>query len=156
MNHARKEQFDLERIDLGELAGSLGFLLRMAQLRAFEAFFRTAGNELKPGEFTVLWVIGLNPGLRQGSIARQLKIKPAHMTKLIRRIVDAGLIEREIPPADRRSIRLSLTKAGKAFVEKHKATLRKSHLAERAALSDSEYGTIVALLRKLTWTAGGG
>jgi DNA-binding MarR family transcriptional regulator len=156
MNHARQEQFDLDRIDLGELAGSLGFLLRMAQLRAFESFFRTAGNELKPGEFTVLWVIGLNPGLRQGTIGRRLRIKPAHMTKLIRRIVEAGLVEREIPPDDRRSIRLSLTKAGRAFVEKHKATLRKSHDAERAALSDTEYKAIVALLRKVTGTWGSG
>jgi DNA-binding MarR family transcriptional regulator len=125
-------------------------------LRAFEAFFRTAGSDLKPGEFTVLWVIGLNPGLRQGTIARRLRIKPAHMTKLIRRIVDAGLVEREIPPDDRRSIRLSLTKAGKAFIERHKITLRKSHEAERAALSDQEYTTIVGLLRKVTgtWSAG--
>ena len=156
MNETRHDQFDLEQIDLGELAGSLGFLLRMAQLRAFESFFRTAGNDLKPGEFTVLWVIGLNPGLRQGTIARRLRIKPAHMTKLIRRIVEAGLVEREIPPDDRRSIRLSLTRAGKAFVEEHEATLRRSCDAERAALTDREYETIVALLRKVTGTWGGG
>ncbi|CAN5251989.1 MarR family winged helix-turn-helix transcriptional regulator [soil metagenome] len=156
MNYARHDQFDLDRVDLGELGGSLGFLLRMAQLQAFEAFFRTAGNELKPGEFTVLWVIGLNPGLRQGTIARRLRIKPAHMTKLIRRIVDAGLVEREIPPDDRRSVRLSLTRAGRAFVEKHKATLRNSQDAERVALSDQEYKAIVGLLRKVIGTWGSG
>ncbi len=150
MSHAQHRQFELERIDLGELADSLGFLLRMAQLRAFEAFFEAAGHDLKPGEFTVLRVIELNPGLPQGSIARRLRIKPAHMTKLIRRFVDAGLVEREIPPDDRRSVRLSLTKAGEAFVEKHKAGMRKAHDAERAAVNDDEYGTLVALLRKVT------
>lgn len=155
MNPAHHDQSNVDCIDLGELAGSLGFLLRMAQLRAFEAFFRTVGNDLKPGEFSILWVIGLNPGLRQGSMARRLRIKRAHMTKLIRRVVEAGLVEREVPPDDRRSIRLSLTKAGRAFVDRHKAMLRRSCDAERAALTDREYETIVGLLGKIIASGGG-
>ena len=81
---------DEDAIDFGDLTRSVGFLLRMAQLQSFDMFFaRLAKHGLKPGEFTLLWVVGLNPGLRQGSLARRLRIKPAHMTKLVQRLVAA-------------------------------------------------------------------
>ena len=86
---------DEDAIDFGDLTRSVGFLLRMAQLQSFDMFFaRLAKHGLKPGEFTLLWVVGLNPGLRQGSLARRLRIKPAHMTKLVQRLVAADLLAR--------------------------------------------------------------
>ena len=64
----------------------------------FEIFFeKLAHHGLKPGEFTMLWLIGLNPDTRQGDIARRIRIKPAHMTKLVGRAVDAGLVTRIVP-----------------------------------------------------------
>lgn len=140
-------------VELGELNASLGFLLRVAQLQIFEQFFEAmSGESLKPGEFTVLWVIGLNPGAGQGAIARRLMIKPAHMTKLIQRLVEAGHVERTVPPDDRRSVQLSLTKEGLAFVAKHKDRFLQLHEAERGSFTDTEYTRFVALLRKLIVT----
>ena len=102
-----------ETIEFGEMANSLGLMIRLAQVRLFDAFYQNlAHHGLKPGEFTVLWVIGLNPGARQGLVARKLRIKPAHMTKLIQRAVDKGLVERIVPADDRRSVRLQLTGEG--------------------------------------------
>ena len=81
-------------VKLGELSNSLGLYLRLAQVKVFKGFYDAFSNEgMKPGEFTVLRLIGLNPGLRQGLIARALMIKPAHMTKLVQRLVEAGFIE---------------------------------------------------------------
>ncbi len=140
-----------ESVDLGALTGSLGFMLRMAQLQVFDLFFqRLAAHDMKPGEFTVLWVIAENPGLRQGTIARELRIKPAHMTKLIRRMVAAGFVARTVPENDRRSVRLSLTAPGAAFVEKNRGAFLDLHAAERARLSDGETAQLLALLGKLT------
>ena len=140
-----------ETVDLGEITGSLGFLLRMAQLRAYDHFFETlAGHDLRPGEFTVLWVIGLNPGLRQGTIARTLYIKPAHMTKLVGRLVAANWVSRTIPDNDRRSVRLTLTPDGKAFVEAYREKFLNAHLAERSNLSADDATDLIALLRRYT------
>lgn len=140
-----------ERVDYGELKNSLGFLVRIAQVKIFKEFYiAMADADLKPGEFTTLWVIGLNPGYRQGTIARSLNIKPAHMTKLIDRLVRAGYIERTVPPNDRRSVRISLTIEGQEFVNSHRGRFIDLHAQERANLTDDEYIQFTALLRKFS------
>lgn len=139
-----------EEVDLGELSESIGFLLRLAQIEIYDAFYGELGDRgLKPGEFAVLTVIGLNPGLRQGTIARRLKILPAHMTKLVQRLARDGYVDRVVPPDDRRSVRLSLTGKGQAFVEDNRGALLARHAAERAPLSDDEYRMLLGLLKKL-------
>jgi len=139
-----------EPIRFGEIGSSLGFLLRLAQVRTFDAFFdQLSAHGLKPGEFTMLWVIGLNPDVRQGAIARKLRIKPAHMTKLVQRAVDAGLVERRVPDSDRRSVRLRLTRGGERFVADNRPDFLDFLKKERANLSDAEFGTLISLLQKL-------
>ncbi len=148
MNESSHYDFTDMPIELGELTGSLGFLLRLAQVKVFQSFYDTqAALGLKPGEFTVLWVIGLNPDRRQGEIAQILNIKPAHMTKLVQRMFEAGFVSREIPREDRRSVRLSLTDAGRQFVDRHKADFLEFHRFERAGLDDREFGQFVTLLQ---------
>lgn len=151
MNKVAIKLVESENIELGELASSLGFLLRLAQVKVFDAYFETLSKQnLRPGEFAVLWVIGLNPRLRQGSLAQRLDIKPAHMTKLVHRLVQAGFVTRNIPDNDRRSVRLSLTANGKAFVARHKDRILEFHAHERGNLSQSEARQLCNLLRKFT------
>lgn len=141
-----------EAVDLGALNDSLGLLIRLAQVRIYEQFFATfAGTPVRPGEFTVLWVIDLNPGVPQGALARVLAIKPAHMTKLVQRLVEAGLVAREVPEADRRSVHLTLTEAGQAHLARHRQTFVSVHAAERVGLTDAENAELLRLLGKLAF-----
>ena len=141
---------NLDAVELGELGESLGFLVRLAQLRLFDGFFaRMAAEGLKPGEFTALWCVALNPGIRQGTLARRLRIKPAHMTKLVGRMVEAGHLERQVPPEDRRTVHLLATPAGEALVERHRAAFLDLHRTERAGLTEAEVERLLPLLRKL-------
>lgn len=139
----------IQSIELGELNQSLGYLIRIAQQQVFQGFFaRLGGLDLKPGEFTVLWVIGYNPGLPQGAIARKLHIKPAHMTKLIQRLVVSGYVDRAGHSRDRRHVRLTLTDAGYKFVQKHRDAFLRNHAAEHSSLTETETGQLLALLQK--------
>ncbi len=141
-----------EAVDLGELTGSLGFLLRLAQVRIYEQFFAAfAGTTVRPGEFSVLWVIDRNPGVPQGTLARVLAIKPAHMTKLVQRQVEAGLVARETPAADRRSVHLTLTPAGRAHLARHRDAFLTVHAAERTGLTEDESAELMRLLSKLAF-----
>jgi len=150
------EHLDEEDVDLGELGSSLGFLLRISQLKAFEGFYEALKDfDFAPGEYTVLWVIALNPGLRQGTIARRLNIKPAHMTKLVQRMVTAGYVLRNIPEDDRRSVHLSLTEAGAETVARTREAFLHHRLTERGALDADEAEQLIALLRKYAGTEGG-
>ena len=97
-------------VDLDRLGTALGFLMRLAQLKIYERFFEEVGeHELKPGEFSVLWVILNNPGIRQSVLGQRLMIKRAHMTKLIRALEDQGLVSRRVPDDDRRAVEITLT-----------------------------------------------
>src|SRR5690606_11752032 len=104
------------KVDLGGLDHSLGFLMRMAQVRLYERFFAgLAEDGPTPGEFAILWVIGRNPGIRQGLLCQTLSIKPAHMTKTVRRLEMRGLLARKVPDTDRRSVMLTLTAKGSRY-----------------------------------------
>lgn len=141
-----------ETVDLGELNRSVGFMLRMTQVRAYAQFFRAfAGTEVRPGEFTVLWVLAQNPGLRQGTLARTLFIKPAHMTKLVQRLVDEGFVARTVPPEDRRAVCLTLTDAGAAHIARHQALFNSVHSPANVGLTDREYAQLLTLLGKMTF-----
>ncbi|MBB6181533.1 MarR family winged helix-turn-helix transcriptional regulator [Pseudorhizobium flavum] len=139
----------IERVKLGELSGSLGFLLRLAQLRAFEEFFSDRGPRgLKPGEFSVLWVIARNPGIRQSLLGQRLMIKRAHMTKLIRVLEDLGLVSRRTPETDRRAVELTLTAKGRQAVETSSTEFFSYEETTGEPLNDGERTQLISLLQK--------
>jgi DNA-binding MarR family transcriptional regulator len=139
----------LDQVKLGALADSVGFLLRLAQLRAFDDFFSDHGPRgLKPGEFSVLWVIARNPGIRQSVLGQRLMIKRAHMTKLIRAMEDAGFVTRRIPDRDRRAVELTLTPAGESEVANAGARFFDYEQRTGAPLDDREQAALLALLKK--------
>ncbi len=136
-------------IDFGEMGRSLGLLLRLAQVKVFDSFYEhLAHHGLKPGEFTMLCLIGLNPDTRQGVLARRLRIKPAHMTKLVSRAVKKGLVERLVPDEDRRSVFLRLTDKGWRFVEDKKPEFQNFIATESTPFDDAEFETLIKLLQK--------
>jgi len=143
-----------DEVDIGQLGASIGFLLRMAQLRTFALFHeRLAGQGLKPGEFSVLMIIDRNPGIRQGLLARRLMIKRAHMTKLVRSFEDRGLVARRIPEHDRRAVELTLTPAGSAFVAERAPLLAAYERDLPGMLGEAERRELVRLLQRFAGLA---
>src|SRR5262245_53252294 len=60
-----------EAIDYGPLAEWVGFHLRLAQTASFQAFAReTEDVDLRPGRFSILVLIGRNPGISQTVLSR--------------------------------------------------------------------------------------
>lgn len=140
---------NIDQVDVGALGGSLGFLLRLGQLKAFDDFYSENGPRgLKPGEFSVLWVIACNPGIRQSALGQRLMIKRAHMTKLIRGFEDQGLVSRAIPDSDRRAVELTLTETGSATVKTVAETFFNYEETTGAPLSKPELRQLIALLQK--------
>jgi len=138
---------------ISDLDGHLGFLLRLAHLDSFARFFSAAAlTESQLTEATLLHLLQLNPGVRQGVLARQLRIKRAHMTKIMQGLEGRGLVALSVPPEDRRSVTLTLTAAGVA----HLATLWPAVLTGEtrvpAGLTAAECARLLALLQKLIAT----
>lgn len=82
---------------------------------------RLAPHDLRLVDATVMLLIADNPLITASAIGRELDIQRANMVPLLKRIEDAGLIERT--PIDGKSQGLSLTAAGKAKMLEVRATL---------------------------------
>jgi DNA-binding MarR family transcriptional regulator len=101
-------------IDLGPLAGWVGFNLRMAQEATFQAFSRRSleiGES--PGRFATLMLISRNPGISQTELSHANGRDKSSLTPVVEDLVRRGLVERKRMDHDRRAYRLSLTAQGK-------------------------------------------
>jgi DNA-binding MarR family transcriptional regulator len=101
-------------IDLGPLAGWVGFNLRMAQEAAFQAFSRRSQDiGESPGRFATLMLIGRNPGISQTELSLANGRDKSSLTPVVEDLVRRGLVARKRMSEDRRAYRLNLTPAGK-------------------------------------------
>ncbi len=104
--------------DLANLDSQVGYMLRRAQLAVFADFVASQrGAAMRPGQFSILAVIGRNPGLSQTQVCNALGIKRANLVAAIDMLEAAGLVRRDASPTDRRSNRLHLTPAGQRSLQ---------------------------------------
>ncbi|WP_109106603.1 MarR family transcriptional regulator [Azospirillum sp. TSO35-2] len=106
-----------DAVELGLLGESVGFLLKRAQMVVFADFIRTfAERDLRPAQFSVLVIVGRNPGLKQSQVSNALNIKRTNFVPLLDSLEDRGLVKRKLAAGDRRSHALHLTAKGAALL----------------------------------------
>lgn len=138
-----------DNIDLSILEDSLGFLIRISMRKIYLHFYEEFDDTgIKPGEFSILWLIHLNPNIRQGVLAKQLMIKRAYMSNLIRAFEKNNLVKRTIPDTNRRAVELALTQPGIRFIEKHKELFFSYTGWKDTHLTKKEKNQLVTLLKK--------
>ncbi len=103
---------------LGGIEQTVGYMLRRAQLAVFADFIAgQRGPVARPGQFSVLAVIGRNPGISQSRLCAALGIKRANLVAVIDRFEAQDLVRREASTTDRRTNRLQLTGAGQRALQ---------------------------------------
>lgn len=142
----------------GELDGSVGFLLRLAQLTAFERLFaleaeRGGDMDLSLAERSILLMLAANDAPRQGELADALHLRWPLMTKLVRGLEARGLVSREVPPNDRRSVTLRLTSEAEALVERMQPRLAELDRDSLDMIDAAERAQLIHLLRKVAGLA---
>lgn len=121
-------------IDLDVLTQHLGYFLRRAQVWVFQDFIKTlAAVDLRPAQYSVLVVIGANPGLSQAELADRLAIERARLVHMLDQLQKRELTERLPSPTDRRTHALQLTREGQKLLKRAKALAAKheARLAEK-------------------------
>lgn len=121
------------RPDRGVLNGHLGYFMRRAQVWVFQDFIRTlAPIDIRPAQYSVLVVIGANPGLSQSDISDILGIERARLVRMLDRLDRRGLTLRLPSDHDRRSHALHLTREGQKLLKQAKmlAAQHEARLAE--------------------------
>src|SRR6476659_5939274 len=83
------------------------------------AFDRRAGSlGVTRAQWRVLARLSRTPGLRQIELADQLDMEAITLCRIVDRLAEAGLVERQPDPADRRAWKLMLTTKSKPLVRK--------------------------------------
>lgn len=138
-NGARR--IDADEIGLDALVGHAGYAVRRFQIWIFQDFIRTLGDvDIRPTQYSVLTVIGANPGLSQMAVAKRLGIERARLVHLLDSLEQRKLVKRVKSKADRRSHALHLTVPGEAALAKFKglAAEHERHVEDRIGKENRE------------------
>lgn len=138
-------------IDLDVLTDHLGYALRRAQVWVFQDFIRTlSAVDIRPAQYSVLVVIGANPGLSQAELADRLAIERARLVHMLDRLQRRGLTERLPSPTDRRTHALHLTKEGQKLLKRAKALAARHEARLTERLGVEARAQVLELLRVFT------
>ncbi len=146
-------QWERERPELDvSPMGIFGRMVRLARLQRASSEARMRDSGLNAAAFDVLATLrrsGEPYALTPSQLADAVMVTSGGMTGQVDRLTASGFVEREPDPDDRRSVRVRLTAAGRAAVDRAVV----DHLAAEedllAPLTPVERRRLAALLRKL-------
>ena len=105
--------------------------------------------EISPPHFEIMKLLDEAGTLHVAEIGERLLIARAQMTHLIDKLVDLGIVERQMDTADRRMINVVLTSKGRAIVEERDSNIKKATKETLSCLTDVELETLSDSLEKL-------
>ena len=133
---------------------SLGYLLRRAQMRAYELFFSSFESAgLSPARLTALSMIAVEPDIDQTTLARRLGISGPSVVKLIDALEGAGYIARAARTDDRRRYALALVDAGRVKLDEVRTAWSSYEGELTRGLSATQRQQLLAMLRTVAGEA---
>lgn len=107
-------------------------------------------------QYAVLQLLSPQQGKRLVDLATALLCERSTITRVVDRLEEAGLVQRQIDTEDRRSQRVVLTRKGDSLREEVRLIYEKSLQQRLNVLDGEEQLQLVALLRKLQESLGTG
>lgn len=111
---------------------------------------------LHPGQEFLLRILWREGGATPGELAERLGVEPATVTKSLRRLESAGLVERGPDPDDGRRVRVTLTAAGRDLESRTREVWDQLEANTVAGLTHTQAETLRTLLAKVRDGLGGG
>lgn len=144
---------DLDASPMGVL-GRLSRVTRIAE-RELKALFSEFG--LERGEFDVLATLrraGADGGMTAGDLARSSMVTSGAVTNRLDRLVAKGHVTRDVDPANRRSVIVALTPAGRDLIDRAVTAHLENERRILAALDRDQRDGLAATLRTLLLSLG--
>lgn len=101
------------------------------------------------GQFPFIMGIAENDGISQEKLSGNIMISKSTTALIVRQLLDAGLITREIDEQDRRNFKLHATAKALELVPKIEAVIERCHQVITADLTPIEREIFAALLEKV-------
>jgi DNA-binding MarR family transcriptional regulator len=137
-------------VSLDNLPELLGYNLRRAQIEMWRDFTQNVGEgEIRPGLYSLILLVGANPGIAQIELANYLGVDKASIVALIDRLEDSGWVLRKRSVEDRRRHGIFLTPAGikKLAQLKREVTAHDKKFTSR--FTPGEYATLLEFLQRV-------
>ena len=118
------------------------------RLRALEdALF--GSHDLTAQQYNALRLLrGVSPGtLPTLALAERLVSRAPDITRLLDKLAERGLIERQRPPDNRRTVRIGITAAGLTLLEKLDQPVRDCHARQLGHLRPAELKQLIQTLQ---------
>jgi DNA-binding MarR family transcriptional regulator len=145
----RKSDDNVNQSDINpgvlELVHSVMHQYRSLQYQAL----RDGPHQITHMESKVLGYFGRHAGATQSALAQHSGRDKAQLARLIKGLRERGLLDGEEDPADRRSVSLSLTTAGRRVLGTLQQQAERLEAAAVAGLSAAERRQLTALLQRL-------
>lgn len=136
--------------DYGQLPSLTGFHLRRASLADFSTFSDEIGDRsITPLRYSVLEVVGANPGLQLVQLAAILGLSKPAATLAIDFWEARECLSRRKTPADGRARGVHLTKNGKEVLAELRRQVARHDAALTASLTKAELEILHTALRKI-------
>ena len=87
--------------------------------------------------------------IRLSDLSERLGVSAPTASRAVDALVELGLLERVPDPADRRAVRISLTRSGRKSVEARKARVLEAFRPAVAAVATADQDRLIALLEEL-------
>jgi DNA-binding MarR family transcriptional regulator len=140
----------VEKVDTSYLETLMGYNARRAALRVIDLFSRRmAVFELRPVDFSVLSLIGHNPGITSRQLCSALNILPPNLVGKISSMEKRDLLARKPHPQDRRAVGLHLTELGTQLMSDAERIALDLESEATSRLSAAEKKTLMRLLQKI-------
>jgi DNA-binding MarR family transcriptional regulator len=130
---------------------SLGLLFRQvrdAMWARMEGELAASGYDLNFSQYITLKTLAHGP-TGVGELARAAALHPGAMTRLLDKLAEQGLLEREAVPGDRRAVMIVLTDAGRTMWNDIAPSAQRVHDRAMANLSDAERDELLRLLSQV-------
>jgi len=137
------------RVELGCLPRLLGFNLRRAHLCSWRQYVAVIGeNNIRPGLFSLLVLVGSNPGIAQIELGTHLGIDKASIVALLDRLEKDGMLDRRRSTRDRRRQGIYLTEQGAGALEKLITQVRTLERQMASRFTRSEFEQFIGFLQR--------
>ena len=119
---------DPQQIDLASLWDRPGFMIRRAHQIAQTLFLEETGAlTVTPTQYGIMSILAARPGLDQIGVAKLLGQDRSTTAMVLGKLVDDGLVARNLSAVDRRRRELALTEAGRETLAALADPVRRSH-----------------------------
>lgn len=137
-------------MDINDMPGHLIRRFQQIAVAIFHAEVGAAGFDLTPVQYAALDRVKTHPGIDQATLAGLIAYDRTTITGVVDRLVQKGLLTRQVSDTDRRARVLAITDEGTKALDRIQPAVEQAQKIMLTGLTDDEAETFVHLLSKAT------